>query len=147
MNVVSGPATHCQHTIKVSRGGESRARTSYIQMFRVQGQQVTFRSSEPLSLADGDEVVAAGVVKDRGLTAYAVRNVTTGASLNSGVAGPIIAAIILPLFGLFFTSVLTVFTGKIGWLVYLVFVGVALYQVYQAGLARSAQQAISQPLR
>lgn len=142
MVTISGPATHCQHTVKVTRGGERSAHTQYIQFFRINGQQVTFQSSRPVSIADGDEMVAAGVVGAAGMTAYAVRNMNTGVSVHSGTASRIILGIFIVFFGLFFTNVLSRVIGMACTPLMIVFFGVAIFQFNKARLAGAAMRQV-----
>lgn len=133
MDTMEGTVSHFQNSIKVTGGGESQARTTYIALFRLDGQPVQFSSSSPAAIADADRVIVAGTrTGNASLTAYACRNVTTGASMNSGIWGNVVAAVILPLFGLFFCGIASMMFGRLAAVLYLGFLAGTVYLVYRA---------------
>lgn len=138
MNIISGPASHVHLTIQVSRGGESRVRTTHICLFRIHGQQITFKASRPLSVADGDDVVVAGVAEAEGLKGYAVYNRTTGIQAHAGVMENLIAALIVPVFGVFFCSILSMFIGKVAFILMGAFLYGSFHLLREANRAKAA---------
>ncbi len=114
METLEGTVSHLQNTVSVSGGGnDTRSTTTYIALFRLDGQPVQFRCGKPIPFADGDRVKVAGRRRAADLYAYAARDLTTGAILNAGVWGNVIMAMILPLFGLFFCGIASHVLGKI----------------------------------
>ena len=143
---MEGTVSHLQNTISVSGGGnDTRATTTYIALFRLDGQPVQFRCGGPIPFADGDRLKVAGRRRATDLYAYAARDLTTGAIMNSGVWGNIISAIILPLFGLFFCGIASLLLGKWAVLLYLVFLAGTIYLIYRAVTASTALKLVRQP--
>ena len=139
METREGTVSHLQNTVNVSGGGDnSRATTTYIAMFRLDGQPVQFRCGKPIPFADGDRLRVAGRRRAADLYAYAARDLTTGAILNSGVWGNVIMAVILPLFGLLFCGIASMGLGKYAALLYLLFLMGTGYLVYRAVMASAA---------
>lgn len=139
METMEGTISHLQNTISVSGGGEnSRATTTYIALFRLDGQPVQFRCGKPIPFADGDRVKVAGRRRAADFYAYAARDLTTGAILNAGVWGNVIMAVILPIFGLFFCGIASVGLHKYAALLYLLFLAGTVYLIVNAVRASSA---------
>ena len=143
MQTMQGAVTNCQHTLRVSGGGNSdhnSTRTTYIALFRVNGRPVEFRTNRPNSVSDGDQMVVAGNLSGNHVfRAYACRNVTTGELANSGVWGNVFAAIFVPVVLAIITGVAAAMFGH-----YALYVGLAAivlligYFVRQAVLALQA---------
>ena len=54
METIEGTVGSLQNTVSVSGGGDnSRATTTYIALFRLDGKPVQFRCSSPIAFADG----------------------------------------------------------------------------------------------
>ena len=139
MESIEGTVSHLQNTVSVSGGGQnSRATTTYIALFRLDGKPVQFRCGSPIAFADGDRLKAAGRVRATDFLAYACRDLTTGATYSSGVWGNVIMAVILPLFGLFFCGIAGFLLGKFAALIYLGFLAGTGYLIYRAILASTA---------
>jgi hypothetical protein len=133
MDTLEGSVSHLQNTIKVTGGGENRARTTYIALFRLDGQPVQFSASSPIAIAEGDCLMVSGSrTRNASLTAYACKNLTTGATMHSGIWGNVILAAILPLFGLFFCFVASFLLGKFAVILYLCFLAGTVYLLYSA---------------
>ncbi len=139
METIEGIVSHLQNTVSVSGGGnDGRATTTYIALFRLDGRPVQFRCGSPIAFADGDRLKAAGRVRATDLLAYACRNLTTGATYNSGVWVNVIAAVFLPVFGLVFCWIASMLIGKFAALIYVLFLAGAAYCVYRAVMASTA---------
>ena len=102
MEIIQGAVANCQHTLRVTGGGNNaRTTTTYIALFRVDGRPVEFRTSQPSAVADGDQVRVAGLPGGAsGLTVLAMRNLTTGQVTNAGVWGYFFGAVITAAVGL-----------------------------------------------
>lgn len=70
-----------------------------IAAFRIDNKPVVFRTRSFPSIKEGDEVVAAGAMKNGTLQAVALRNASTGATYGPPLAMPIILASLLALVG------------------------------------------------
>ena len=139
METIEGTVSHLQNTVSVSGGGnDSRASTTYIALFRLDGKPVQFRCGKPIAFADGDRLKAAGRTRAADFLAYACRDLTTGATYNSGVWGNIVAAVILPIIGVFFSGAAGMVLGKFGFLVYALFLAGTFYCVYRAVMNSAA---------
>ena len=139
METIEGAVSHLQNTVNVSGGGNnSRATTTYIALFRLDGKPVQFRCGSPIAFADGDRLKAAGRARATDFLAYACRDLTTGATYSSGVWGNIITAVILPIFGLLFCGIAGMMFGKLAALPYALFLAGAVYCVYRAVMASTA---------
>lgn len=139
METIEGTVSHLQNTISVSGGGNnSRATTTYIALFRLDGKPVQFRCGSPIAFADGDRLKVAGRVRATDFLASACRDFTTGATYSSGIWGNVIAAVILPIFGLFFCGIAWMIIGKYAELLYALFLAGAVYCVYLAVMNSAA---------
>ena len=132
METMEGTVSHLQNTISVSGGGNNQTSTTYIALFRLDGQPVRFNCGGPIPFADGDRLKVAGKRRAADLLAYACRDATTGAVLSGGVWVNVIMAVVLLLFGLFFCGIASFMLGKFAALLYLAFVAGAVYLVYRA---------------
>ncbi len=145
METIEGVVSHLQSTVKISGGGDnSRASTTYIALFRLDGRPVQFRCWKPIPFADGDRLKAAGRTRASDLFAYACRDLTTGAVLNSGVWSNVIMAVIMPVFGVFFCGFAGFILGKFAVLLYLGFLVGTGYLIYRAVQASTALRLVRQ---
>ena len=136
---MEGTVSGLQNTVRVSGGGNNgQTSTTYVALFRLDGQPVQFRCWKPIPFADGDRLKVAGRRRAADLYVYACRDLTTGAILNSGVWSNLIMAVVLPVFGLFFCGVAGAMLGKYAVLLYLVFLAGTAYFVYSAVVASTA---------
>ena len=139
METIEGAVSHLQNTVNVSGGGDnSRATTTYIALFRLDERPVQFRCGKPIAFADGDRLKAAGRSRATDFLAYACRDLSTGATYNSGVWGNVIAAVILPIFGVFFCGIASMMLGKFALLAYALFLAGTGYCVYRAVMNSAA---------
>ena len=100
METLQGPVTNCQHTLKVSGGGNNTGTTTtYIALFRVNGRPVEFRTSQPVSISDGDQAKVAGSMWNGALNALACRNLSTGETMSVGSGGYLVGAFLVPIIG------------------------------------------------
>lgn len=120
------------------RMAEAPAQTTHICLFRIHGQQITFKASRPLSVADGDDVVVAGVANTEELKAYAVHNRSTGILAHTGVGGNVFAAFFFPIFSVFFCSILSMFIGNIAFALLLAFAYGSFHHLREAKRAKAA---------
>ncbi len=145
METIEGVVSHLQSTVNVSGGGDnSRASTTYIALFRLDGHPVQFRCWKPIPFAEGDRLKVAGRTRAADLYAYACRDLTTGAILNSGVWGNVVMAVFLPIFGLFFCGVAGMLLGKFVVLLYLGFLAGTGFLIYRAVQASRALRLVRQ---
>ncbi|MDF1756479.1 MAG: hypothetical protein P1U89_27080 [Verrucomicrobiales bacterium] len=140
MMKLEGTATNCQHTTRITGGGETTTRTRYITLFRIDGRPIRFISGKALSLADGDQVIVAGREKSSELNAGAIYNLTTQSESHSGIWNRVIKAVIMPVFGLFFTGILSFFPfiGSIAWYLYPAFIIWSAYLLWTAFITHLA---------
>ena len=139
METIEGTVSHLQNTVNVSGGGDNtRATTTYIALFRLDGKPVQFRCGSPIAFADGDSLKVAGRVRATDFLAYACRNLTTGSTYNSGVWANVIAAVFLPVFGLVFCGIASMLLGRFAALIYALFLAGTIYCVYRAVMASTA---------
>jgi hypothetical protein len=103
--------------------------------FRVDGKPVVLRTRQMASIKHGDEVVAAGGMKNGTLEAIALRNVTTGATYGPPIVPPAILIGIMGLIGLSTLGLL-----GLGYLILAIaaFAGWKLWQAAQANAAVKA---------
>lgn len=119
MDSLQGIVTNCQHTLQISGGGGSNRNntsttTTYIALFRVNNRAVEFRTNRPSSVSDGDQVAVAGTfTRSNSLWVYALRNVTTGETTNSGLWGSVFALVFLPIVLGFITFVAVGIFGRV----------------------------------
>ncbi len=96
MEFIQGTVTHCQHTANVYGGAPHVGYTTgYITLFRVDGRPVEMYTKRPVSLADGDQVIAAGPRRGHAVEALSCRNVTTGEATNAGFWGNVFSAVLV----------------------------------------------------
>lgn len=140
METARGTVSNCQHTVNVSGGANNTSTsTAYIALFRVDGRPVRFRSSQPSSISDGDNVAVAGLPWRGSLDALAMRNLTTGEVTNSGVWGYVFAAVFVPAVGSVFWVVMGHLFGPLAqMLVAGLVLALAAYLLYRAVLTRRA---------
>ena len=145
METLQGSVTNCQHTLKVSGGANNTSTTTtYIALFRVNGRPVQFRSSQPSSLSDGDQVKVAGSPWNGALDALACRNVTTGETMSVGSGGYLVGALAVPIIGL---GVCVLSADKLGTLIVLAILAVAAlitaYLAYRGTLVARAERLVA----
>ena len=96
MDFIQGIVTHCQHTISVYGGAaNTSSSTGYITLFRVNGRPVELRTPRPTSLADGDQVIAAGPRQGHAVEALACRNLTTRETITADFWGHAALAVVV----------------------------------------------------
>lgn len=132
METAEGTVSGLQNTIRVTGGGNTQATTTYIALFRLDGKPVQFNCPRPVAIVDGDRLKAVGSMRAAGLLAYACRDLTTGATMHSGIWGNVVMAVVLPLFGAFFCGILWLLIGKYALLVYALFLAGAIYLACRA---------------
>lgn len=145
METLRGNVSGCQHSLRVSGGsGNSSTTTTYITLFRVDNRAVEFRTSRPVSLSDGDEVVVAGInTRTNAVRAYACRNVTTDEVTNAGVWRNLFAAVFLPIVLALMTGIAMLMFGRYALYAGIVAVAFAIvYFIRQALLASHALRAV-----
>ncbi len=113
------------NTIVSQRQGGAAHIVNQIATFRVDQKPVTFKSRILVSIKDGDEIVAAGKLKNGTLEALAVRNISTGALYTHSLVMPIVLTSLLALLGLMSLSiglgyVILPIAGFFGWRIWLV---------------------------
>ncbi|MDF1814137.1 MAG: hypothetical protein P1V20_18170 [Verrucomicrobiales bacterium] len=131
---LEGIVENCQHTTRVTGGGESSTTTRFITLFRIDGHPVRLVSGKAVNLADGDKVVVSGRMKSGELYARALHNISTNSESHSGIWNRVIKAIVLPVFGIFFIAILSFFPliGSIAWYLYPAFLLWAGYLLWTA---------------
>ncbi len=77
------------NTIVHGRNGPAHI-VNQLASLRIDNKPVIFRSRTLVSIKEGDEVIAAGSMKNGTLDALALRNVSTGASYLHGLIVPVI---------------------------------------------------------
>ena len=108
---IHGTVSQTQHSTRVTGSRDSR-KTKHIVLFRLDSQPVRFVSvSQPVNLADGDKVAVLGKLRNSELRARAIKNFSTGSIAHEGIWRRWILAAILPIFGLFFSMIASVFVG------------------------------------
>lgn len=144
MEIEQGVVSNCQHTLKVSGGANNTSTTTtYIALFRLNGRPVEFRSSSPASLSDGDQVRVAGPMYRGALNALACRNVTTGETMDAGLWGYVLGAILAPVIGVVFWFVAAAFVGTLVQMaVTAAIAAMTAYIVHRAILTRRAISAV-----
>ena len=145
MDSLRGTVSNCQHTLKVSGGGNNTSTTTtYIALFRVNGQPVEFRTRQPSSLSDGDQVAVAGSRWHGALNVYACRNLTTGETMNAGVWGYVFGAVLVPVIGLVLCAFLGASLGGTYLLGLVAVVGLlTAYLAYRAILIFRAERLVA----
>ena len=97
MEFIQGTVTHCQHTLGIYGSAVNRnlssSAGSYITLFRVNGRPVELRTPRPTSLADGDQVIAAGPRQGHAVEALACENLTTRETATADFWGNAFAAV------------------------------------------------------
>ena len=144
MDTLQGPVTNCQHTLKVSGGANNTGTTTtYIALFRVNGRPVEFRSSQPSSISDGDQVKVAGSLWNGALNALACRNLTTGETMSIGSGGYLVGALAVPVSG---AGVCVMFGSSLGVLIVLgilaLVVLITVYLGYRGSLISRAERLV-----
>lgn len=144
MDTAQGTVSNCQHTIKVSGGANNTSTsTTYIALFRVNGRPVQFRSSQPSSVSDGDNVAVAGLMWGQSLDALACRNLTTGEVMDSGVWSYVFGAIILTAVAIVICVVVgNMFGNMVQLLIAVVVLAIAVYLLSRAVLTSRAIKAV-----
>lgn len=133
MENLSGIVSGVRNTINVSGSGGSNGTvtTTYISIFKINGQPVKIKTSQPMAIDDGDEVLVVGKINGNTFNALACKNLTTGeeGSLN-GVLMAILGVIFLiaGVCGIVFFS--DPFFGDFPILIGLIFIGVSVYSLY-----------------
>ena len=118
LQTLVGTASHVAHGVSIS-GSDNSTTSTQVLSLRIDGRPVEYRSSALPSVADGDAVAAAGKERAGSLTAYALRNLTTGATYAGGAGARIAIGIVLIVIGVPLTLVVIglAFIGLGIWLV------------------------------
>lgn len=139
LTVLSGHATNVSLGSDYSYAATSQhgpvAIKNQLVSMRLDSKPVLFRTRTLPSISDGDQVAAAGTIKNGTLEALAVRNITTGASYYPGTMSVIVLSALLILLGL----PLIAFLG-FG----LLFIGLGVWFLMRAFRVRNAVTLIEQ---
>lgn len=85
MEILKGTVSGSRHTLTVTGGAnDSGVSTKHHAIFKIGDVTVTYNSSSPMVISDGDRIVVAGKRKGRMIQALAYRNDTAGVKSNSG---------------------------------------------------------------
>ncbi|HOY77479.1 MAG TPA: hypothetical protein PLN33_06710 [Hyphomonadaceae bacterium] len=131
--VVRGKASGVEKSVDATPLQNGAVIVNQLAGFRVDNRVVVYRGRDFPSLREGDEVVAAGDLKNGTLDAIALRNMTTGASYGPPLVAPMILTGVLALIGLMAIG-LPLGLGYII-LAAAAFVGFRIYKVSQAKAA------------
>lgn len=116
----------------IARGDGAAHIVNQIASFRIDNKPVNFKSRTLVSISDGDEVIAAGPMKNGTLEALAVRNISTGAFYGHDLVFPTILTVALALLGLMSLSM------GIGYII----LAIAGWVAWRLWIVRSAAQAV-----
>ena len=116
----------------IARGNGAAHIVNQIASFRIDGKPVQFKSRTLVSISDGDEVIAAGPMKNGTLEALAVRNISTGAVYGHDLVFPAILTVALALLGLMSLSM------GIGYII----LAIAAWVAWRLWIVRTAAQAV-----
>lgn len=105
VTVVRGKASGVEKGMDTTPTRNGAVITNQLSGFRVDNKAVVYRGRDFPSIHEGDEVVAAGEMKNGTLQAMAVRNATTGATYGPPLIYPIILTSALALIGLMSISI------------------------------------------
>lgn len=100
VTVVRGKASGVEKGMDTTPTRNGAVLVNQLAGFRVDNKPVVYRGRDFPSIHEGDEIVAAGEMKNGTLQAMAVRNVSTGATYGPPLTAAIILTAMLALIGL-----------------------------------------------
>ncbi len=100
VTVVRGKASGVEKGTDTTPTRNGAVITNQLAGFRVDNKAVVYRGRDFPSIREGDDIVAAGEMKNGTLQAMAVRNATTGATYGPPLIYPIVLTSALALIGL-----------------------------------------------
>lgn len=137
----SGVASSVHHATQLSR---VPALTTYTCRFDLNGRGTTVRASLPLSLSDGDTVIAAGIDKRKGFHAYAIHNLTTGIGSFCSILPDAIAGVGPLVVGLYFFGTAYRSLGNYIFIAYLCLFSLSFYYSREAFRIKRAKEKLSE---
>lgn len=137
MVIKKGIATKLRNVVDVR--GSQLVISTHIALFQLDGQQIRFKSNEPIMIENNDTVVIYGQEKNAVFDVLAYKNLTTGAEGNAGqwtmlVFGAIFLAIslmaIIRNVGMFSSPLLS--SLDVMWVIVLVCICIGIYLLKKA---------------